>query len=671
MFKALTPDSYLIRPFRVHKLQAYQYTIDGDDNPPEITIGVAANESYASEVLSFAIGNLYTVGSDQQIGGLFASQDPVNPDGNSVVILNASLNQLFYTPLPQQSRYNHFELTDAVYVFSMAQRTYGEQIYPGSFIVRHNSCSIYDDAQGNLYASGSDAILEYWRLNDASSVLTASFSRSTPAYYFSASLFYPVDADVMRTAHYVSGATVPSLLIESASIQYINTSTIFTSSYWSSFAAYGSLSYTSSIIANETASVFTVNSGSSGQFISHTINSVQNDVLTVSCIIQNVNASQTQFGLYGASSGFGDGGLCTFDWTQKTASMATPGTSLGTPVVEALSGNTYKVFFSCKPTDDVALQAFYYPTAGAGTGSSTLHYLGVETSKTATSPIKSNNGITSRTTDQFSLPFIYVPKRTTIITEIVDAHTTSNSGSVFIIGSGSDSLSLSTENGYYVARYSRLPRSVSSSINLGDLTGQTLRFRTEVYDDASVQLIGGISGGVETEGIRSDGMYVTGSFTSRVNFGGSTTSNMGLISNTISQGSGSSIGRILYSLGLAVVSKFDSGSTFSMAGINLHSGSVLEIEYRASQTIYEHQIICTMEPNEFNYTINPSIYKSGSAVTGSGKLLDNMASGSLTPYITSLGLYNSQGELMAVGKFPHPIKRASESQQTIVIRFDT
>jgi hypothetical protein len=33
-------------------------------------------------------------------------------------------------------------------------------------------------------------------------------------------------------------------------------------------------------------------------------------------------------------------------------------------------------------------------------------------------------------------------------------------------------------------------------------------------------------------------------------------------------------------------------------------------------------------------------------------------------------MYTNLGELVAVAKFPRPIKRAVESQQTVIVRFD-
>jgi len=48
-----------------------------------------------------------------------------------------------------------------------------------------------------------------------------------------------------------------------------------------------------------------------------------------------------------------------------------------------------------------------------------------------------------------------------------------------------------------------------------------------------------------------------------------------------------------------------------------------------------------------------------------------MASQSLYPYVTSIGLYNQDHELVAVAKLSNPIQRTDYSTQTFVVKFDT
>lgn len=136
------------------------------------------------------------------------------------------------------------------------------------------------------------------------------------------------------------------------------------------------------------------------------------------------------------------------------------------------------------------------------------------------------------------------------------------------------------------------------------------------------------------------------------------------------------IGNIFYSQGVVVIQKTlqggsITGSIINSAGLSLTTGSSLNIKFDSQVTIFEHTIMATLEKEELNYSSNPSLalFKS-SSVSGSIKLFDTMASGTLHPYITQIGFYNNNYELLAIAKFPHPIKRAPEIQQTFVVRFD-
>lgn len=104
-------------------------------------------------------------------------------------------------------------------------------------------------------------------------------------------------------------------------------------------------------------------------------------------------------------------------------------------------------------------------------------------------------------------------------------------------------------------------------------------------------------------------------------------------------------------------------------GLMLESGSTLQATFKSTQTIYEHKVIATINPYEFNSSINPSAF--GTSITGSALVKDEMLSGSLSPYITTIGLYNDKLQLVAVAKLPRPIKRLAKTQQSFVVRFDS
>jgi len=137
---------------------------------------------------------------------------------------------------------------------------------------------------------------------------------------------------------------------------------------------------------------------------------------------------------------------------------------------------------------------------------------------------------------------------------------------------------------------------------------------------------------------------------------------------------GSTLGHIFYEFGIAIVQKnttLTSSSLIDHNGMYLTTGSSINISFNACHTIYQNTVLCTIDIGDFNYSTNPSIAATQSVYDVAPiKVMDGFASGSLTPYMTSVGLYNDQQELVAIAKFPHPIKRATNSQQTVIVRFD-
>jgi hypothetical protein len=43
----------------------------------------------------------------------------------------------------------------------------------------------------------------------------------------------------------------------------------------------------------------------------------------------------------------------------------------------------------------------------------------------------------------------------------------------------------------------------------------------------------------------------------------------------------------------------------------------------------------------------------------------------MVPYITSIGFYNSDNDLLAVAKLSNPVKRTLDVAQTFIVKFDT
>lgn len=139
------------------------------------------------------------------------------------------------------------------------------------------------------------------------------------------------------------------------------------------------------------------------------------------------------------------------------------------------------------------------------------------------------------------------------------------------------------------------------------------------------------------------------------------------------------------------------------------------LKYRSTKTIYENEILISAKAGEFNYSQNPSAVEvtlSGSydftttainnvspaktvkikevldikrkssfggsygSSTGTWDDYDNNRlsdpTGSyLAPYITTIGLYDSDGDMVAVAKLPTPIKNLPDYDLNFIVRFDT
>jgi hypothetical protein len=137
-------------------------------------------------------------------------------------------------------------------------------------------------------------------------------------------------------------------------------------------------------------------------------------------------------------------------------------------------------------------------------------------------------------------------------------------------------------------------------------------------------------------------------------------------------GTGSKIGRIFYDKGIAIIQPTSSiAGRLTSDGICIVSGTNVQVQFTSSVKLFEHNIRVRLNPTDFIYSVyNPSVSKkmfTGSSVTP----LELITSQSLYPYITTIGLYNQDNELLAVAKVSNPIQRTDYSVQTFVVKFDT
>ena len=113
------------------------------------------------------------------------------------------------------------------------------------------------------------------------------------------------------------------------------------------------------------------------------------------------------------------------------------------------------------------------------------------------------------------------------------------------------------------------------------------------------------------------------------------------------------------------------------------TSSDVTMSFSSSYKLFETQYQCTINENEFNYTLNPS------AITGSqiptkfsgsniewentasfGTPLGFVTSSYFEPYITTVGLYDENYQLLAVGKLSQPLQSSPTTDTTILVNID-
>lgn len=87
----------------------------------------------------------------------------------------------------------------------------------------------------------------------------------------------------------------------------------------------------------------------------------------------------------------------------------------------------------------------------------------------------------------------------------------------------------------------------------------------------------------------------------------------------------------------------------------------------AETTIYQNEVRCRVNENDFNYTLNPSANKAGT----SGSYIDAVTGSDFHPYATTVGLYNDKDELLVVGKLSTPYPIPQNTDLTFIVRWDS
>jgi hypothetical protein len=100
---------------------------------------------------------------------------------------------------------------------------------------------------------------------------------------------------------------------------------------------------------------------------------------------------------------------------------------------------------------------------------------------------------------------------------------------------------------------------------------------------------------------------------------------------------------------------------------NFINGTDVTCSFSSSFNIYETQYKCTLRENEFNFSQNPTLI-SGSS--NSGVLYDFATGSYFSPYVTTVGLYDNNYNLLAVAKLAQPLPTSAVTDTSILVNLD-
>ena len=105
------------------------------------------------------------------------------------------------------------------------------------------------------------------------------------------------------------------------------------------------------------------------------------------------------------------------------------------------------------------------------------------------------------------------------------------------------------------------------------------------------------------------------------------------------------------------------GSTIEACGDALRN-RIGNIQFNITTELNSSVYFCRINHNEFNYSSNPT-YVSGSRIQVKTQATDEPVA-----YITTVGLYNDNNELLATAKLSEPLKKSASNEITIRARLD-
>ena len=108
---------------------------------------------------------------------------------------------------------------------------------------------------------------------------------------------------------------------------------------------------------------------------------------------------------------------------------------------------------------------------------------------------------------------------------------------------------------------------------------------------------------------------------------------------------------------------FVTGSTIAATADAIRS-RIYNISYNNTTELNSTIYFCRINHNDFNYSSNPTY------LTGSKLRVKTRAADAPVTYITSVGLYSADNELLAVAKLSEPLRKDPTNELTLRVRLD-
>jgi len=132
------------------------------------------------------------------------------------------------------------------------------------------------------------------------------------------------------------------------------------------------------------------------------------------------------------------------------------------------------------------------------------------------------------------------------------------------------------------------------------------------------------------------------------------------------------VGEVFYKHGLMVVSDPRPLYRYTLIGEtgdwDYGENNGWQSSFKSTKELHELNVMCEVGSNEFNVSQNPTLKKNNDV---NSSILKPFVTGSdFKPYFTTIGLYNSNGDLVAIGKLASAIQNRDDVDITIKVRLD-